>query len=234
MKNIIIGIIIGGIVFTLGGVVATTAISSTNVTYQNKTVNTALDELYDKAITGKELVAAAITNKGITTTSTDTYETMAANINSIDNNHTEINQKINNLESKHNSDITSLTGSINNLNQSLTSWNELDVTNKENGIKCIRYFNGMGLNYFSIYVENLSVELGTSTQFATIGSLGFEIVVPVIKQIVITDNILGVFKIDTNGLIQIGYTKTGDGKPINLNKGIDIFIDEVVIFQKRS
>ena len=121
MKNIIIGIIIGGIVFTLGGVVATTAISSTNVTYQNKTVNNALDELYDKAITGKELVAAAITNKGIPTTSTDTYETMAANINSIDNNHTEINKKINNLESKHNSDIASLTGSISSLNQNLNN-----------------------------------------------------------------------------------------------------------------
>ena len=53
MKNIIIGLIIGGIVFTLGGVVATTAISSTNVTYQNKTVNNALDELYDEAVTGK-------------------------------------------------------------------------------------------------------------------------------------------------------------------------------------
>ena len=83
MKNIIIGIIIGGIVFTLGGVVATTAISSTNVTYQNKTVNNALDELYNEAITGKELVAAAITNKGITTLSSDSYETMATNINNI-------------------------------------------------------------------------------------------------------------------------------------------------------
>ena len=47
MKKIILGFILGGIIFTLGGVVATTAISSTNVTYQDKTVNTALDELYD-------------------------------------------------------------------------------------------------------------------------------------------------------------------------------------------
>ena len=83
MKNIIIGIIIGGVVFTLGGVIATTAISSTNVTYQNKTVNNALDELYSEAVTGKELVAAAITNKGVSTTSDDTYETMATNINAI-------------------------------------------------------------------------------------------------------------------------------------------------------
>ena len=124
MKKIILGFILGGIVFTLGGVVATTAISSTNVTYQNKTVNNALDELYNEAITGKELVAAAITNKGITTTSNDTYEVMASNINNIDTDHTEINQKISNLESKHNSDIASLTGSISNLNQSLT-WKKL-------------------------------------------------------------------------------------------------------------
>ncbi len=83
MKNIIIGIIIGGIVFTLGVVIAATTISSKNVTYQNKTVNNALDELYNEATTGKELVAAAITNKGVSTTSDDTYETMATNINAI-------------------------------------------------------------------------------------------------------------------------------------------------------
>ena len=119
MKKIILGFILGGIVFTLGGVVATTAISSTNVTYQTKTVNTALDELYNEATTGKELVAAAITNKGVSTTSTDTYETMATNISSIDTDHTEINQKINNLESKHNSDIASITRVISNLNQNV-------------------------------------------------------------------------------------------------------------------
>ena len=130
MKNIIIGIIIGGIIFTLGGVVAATTISSKNVIYQNKTVNTALDELSDNAITGKELVAAAITNKGVTTTSNDTYETMATNINSIDTDHTEINQKLSNLESKHNSDIASLSGSISNLNQSLANKNKFTSTNK--------------------------------------------------------------------------------------------------------
>ena len=104
MKNIIIGIIIGGMIFGTIGVVASTTISSKNVTYQDKTVDNALNELYNEAVTGKELVAAAITNKGINTASTDTYETMATNISSIDTDHTEINQKINNLESKHNSD----------------------------------------------------------------------------------------------------------------------------------
>ena len=140
MKKIILGFILGGIVFTLGGVVATTAISSTNVTYQNKTVNSVLDELYNEAITGKELVAAAITNKGIKTTSNDTYETMATNINNIDTDNSELNQKINNLESKHNSDVASLTGSISNLNQSLSNllvikekWNDTDITIPANG-----------------------------------------------------------------------------------------------------
>ena len=146
MKNIIIGIIIGGIIFTLGGVVAATTISSKNVIYQNKTVNTALDELYDNAITGKELVAAAITNKGISTTSTDTYQTMATNINNIDTNHTEINQKISNLESKHNTDIASLTGSISNLNSNFSkdaTWvdlsQNLNSTNVASVTEYVRY-----------------------------------------------------------------------------------------------
>ncbi len=117
MKKMIIGIMIGVIISGTVGVLASTIISSTNVTYQNKTVNNALDELYNEAVTGKELVAAAITNKGISTTSNDTYETMATNINNIDTNHTELNQKMNSLESKHNSDIASITGSISSINQ---------------------------------------------------------------------------------------------------------------------
>ncbi len=146
MKNIIIGIIIGGIIFTLGGVVAATTISSKNVIYQNKTVNSALDELYDEATTGKELVATAITNKGISTTSTDTYQTMATNINNIDTNHTEINQKLSNLESKHNTDIASLTGSISNLNSNFSkdaTWvdlsQNLNSTNVASVTEYVRY-----------------------------------------------------------------------------------------------
>ena len=120
MKKIIIGFILGGIVFTLGGVVATTAISSSQVTYQNKTVGNALDKLYNNAVDGKEVIAAAITNKGISTTSTDTYDVMATNINSIDTDHTELNQKISSLESKHTSDIASISGSISNISQDLS------------------------------------------------------------------------------------------------------------------
>ena len=127
IKNNLIGIIIGIIISGTVGVIAATTISSKNVTYQNKTVNNALDELYNEATTGKELVAAAITNKGVSTTSTDTYQTMATNINNIDIDHTEIIGKINNLESKHNSDITGLNSTISNLNTILDS--------KENAIK---------------------------------------------------------------------------------------------------
>ncbi|MBD9085078.1 hypothetical protein EGP64_00185 [bacterium] len=128
MKKIILGFILGGIVFTLGGVVATTAISSTNVTYQNKTVNSALDELYDEATTGKELVAAAITNKGVSTTSNDSYETMATNINNIDTDHSELIQKISSLESKHTSDISSINGTLSNINQNLIKVDTIDLS----------------------------------------------------------------------------------------------------------
>ena len=62
MKNIIIGIIIGGIVFTLGVVIAATTISSKNVTYQNTTVNNALDELYIERTISKTYDASAWTS----------------------------------------------------------------------------------------------------------------------------------------------------------------------------
>ena len=130
MKKIILGFILGGIVFGVIGVVASTMISSKNVTYQNKTVNSALDELYNDAITGKELIAAAITNKGIATTVSDSYETMATNINNMDTDNSELNQKISNLESKHNSDVASITGSISSLNQSLNGLFKLDTVDK--------------------------------------------------------------------------------------------------------
>ena len=130
MKKIVLGFMVGLIISCTVGVLAASIVPSTIVTYQDKTVNTALDELYNEAATGKELIAAAITNKGITTTSTDTYETMAANINNIDTDNSELNQKISNLESKHNSDITSLTGSISNLTKNLTGLSKLDTVDK--------------------------------------------------------------------------------------------------------
>ena len=83
MKKIIIGIMVGIIISCTVGVLAASIVPSKNVAYQNKTVNSALDELYNDAITGKELIAAAITNKGIVTTASDTYEVMAKNISNI-------------------------------------------------------------------------------------------------------------------------------------------------------
>ena len=47
MKKIIIGIIVGLIISCTVGVLAASIVPSTIVTYQNKTLNTALDELYD-------------------------------------------------------------------------------------------------------------------------------------------------------------------------------------------
>ena len=47
MKKITIGIIIGIIISCTVGVLAATIVPAKNVTYQDKTVNTALDELYD-------------------------------------------------------------------------------------------------------------------------------------------------------------------------------------------
>ncbi len=47
MKKITIGIIIGIIISCTVGVLASTIVPSTIVTYQDKTLNTALDELYD-------------------------------------------------------------------------------------------------------------------------------------------------------------------------------------------
>ena len=47
MKKIILGIAIGTIISGTVGVLAATIVSSTIVTYQDKSVNTALDELYD-------------------------------------------------------------------------------------------------------------------------------------------------------------------------------------------
>ena len=84
MKKIIMGIIIGGMIFGAIGVIAATTISSKNVTYQDKTVNNALDELYNNVVTGKELIAAAVTSKGVNTLSTDSFEEIANKIKNIE------------------------------------------------------------------------------------------------------------------------------------------------------
>ena len=174
MKKIIIGIIIGEMIFGAIGVIAATTISSKNVTYKNKTVGTALDELYNEALTGKELVAAAITNKGITTASTDTYETMATNINNIDIDHTEIIGKISNLESKHNSDVSSLTSSINSINQSLSSFNKV-YTYQVTHLKDIPRLEGVHLCIYGGTTEESDLPSNFGILLMFVGPYGYDI-----------------------------------------------------------
>ena len=47
MKKIVLGFMVGLIISCTVGVLAVSIVPSTIVTYQDKTVNTALDELYD-------------------------------------------------------------------------------------------------------------------------------------------------------------------------------------------
>ena len=49
----------------------------------NKTIVGAINELFQNVSSGKELIAMAITDKGVVTSSDDTFQTMADNINSI-------------------------------------------------------------------------------------------------------------------------------------------------------
>ena len=77
----------GAIDTTIGG----TTVDISN--YQTKTDNSlettdktivgAINELFQNVSSGKELIATAITDKGVTTSSDDTFQTMADNINSI-------------------------------------------------------------------------------------------------------------------------------------------------------
>ena len=100
MKKVIIGFILGTLIAGIVGVLAANTISSSIVTYNNKTVEKSLDELYDEAVTGKGLIANAITNKGVATSNTSTFQTMATNINSIDTDHSAINQSIASLNNE--------------------------------------------------------------------------------------------------------------------------------------
>lgn len=54
----------------------------------DKTIVGAINELFQNVSSGKELIATAITDKGVTTSSDDTFQTMADNIASIENGST--------------------------------------------------------------------------------------------------------------------------------------------------
>ena len=81
MKKIILGFILGVIISGTVGVIASTIISSTNVTYQNKTVNMALDELYDSVnllkTKGDAEATQILTGKKVIVKGTEITGTMA-------------------------------------------------------------------------------------------------------------------------------------------------------------
>ena len=56
----------------------------------NKTLKGAINELFQFVSNGKELIASAITDKGVITSKTDTFQQMANNIRSIAINVTQI------------------------------------------------------------------------------------------------------------------------------------------------
>ena len=81
MKKIILGFILGGIIFGTIGVLAATIVSSTIVTYQDKTVNNALDELYDSVnllkTKGDAKASQILTGKKVIVKGTEITGTMA-------------------------------------------------------------------------------------------------------------------------------------------------------------
>ena len=76
-------------------------------------VEEALSELFQSVSNGKTLIASAITDKGVTTSNTDTFEVMAANINkittSISSDTLVLNYNFNNTEAGHAGGTISLT-----------------------------------------------------------------------------------------------------------------------------
>lgn len=90
IKTNTLGFIIGAILFGSIGVYAAT-IASSSVVYDNTnsgssatTVKEAIDDLYTISNEGKEKIANAITDKGISTNKEDDFDTMANNINLIE------------------------------------------------------------------------------------------------------------------------------------------------------
>ena len=108
-------------------------------------------------------------------------------------------------------------------------WKVKDITHAPNGIKCIHYFNDFGIHYFSIYTDSLSVSLGTSSTFAAVGTIGRKLEADIVKNVIVSKNINGVLKINTNGIVFIGFT-TENGNAVNLTTGTAIFISETFIF----
>lgn len=75
--SFILGILISSVAY------AAVSLSSDKVGYKNTTVKDSLDNLFTESVDGKTKIAEAITNKGIETLSTDSYDTIVSNINNI-------------------------------------------------------------------------------------------------------------------------------------------------------
>jgi outer membrane murein-binding lipoprotein Lpp len=74
----ILGILISGACVYAGAI-----LSSDKVSYNKTTVKASLDNLFSDVENGKKQIAQAITNKGVNTLSTDSWDTIASNINNI-------------------------------------------------------------------------------------------------------------------------------------------------------
>ena len=76
LKDAIDAIVIPDVINSLESASTTDALSA----YQGKLLNDDLQEVFTSVSNGKELIADAITDKGVETSATDTFATMASNI----------------------------------------------------------------------------------------------------------------------------------------------------------
>ena len=90
MTDIIVKDIKNGSEYYYGG---SAEVSAEDVSYDNSSswatatnLQDAMDEVFQSVSNGKELIADAITDKGVSTSASDSFQTMATNISSIDTN----------------------------------------------------------------------------------------------------------------------------------------------------
>lgn len=89
MTDVITKVAIGWVEYPFAGWSATD-VAAEDVSYDNTTsgmtadnVQDAMDEVFQSVSNGKELIADAITDKGVSTSATDSFQTMASNIESL-------------------------------------------------------------------------------------------------------------------------------------------------------
>ena len=89
MTDVITKVAIGWVEYPFAGWGA--EVAAEDVSYDNTTsgmtadnVQDAIDEVFQSVSNGKELIADAITDKGVSTSATDSFSTMAGNIESLE------------------------------------------------------------------------------------------------------------------------------------------------------